>query len=63
MNDDRLTGLLGSLRNERIDRIADDKIRTRLENAWTTRAQQRSFGFRMRRNSGATKNSVSMGPG
>jgi len=49
MNDDRLTGLLGSLRNERIDRIADDKIRTRLENAWTTRTQQRSFGFRTRR--------------
>jgi hypothetical protein len=49
MNDDRLTGLLGSLRNERIDRIADDKIRTRLENAWATRMQQRSFGFRLRR--------------
>jgi hypothetical protein len=49
MNDDRLTGLLGSLRNERIDRIADDKIRTRLENAWATRMQRRSFGFRLRR--------------
>jgi outer membrane biosynthesis protein TonB len=49
MNDDRLTGLLGSLRNERMDRIADDKIRTRLENAWATRIQRRSFGFRLRR--------------
>ena len=49
MNDDRLTGLLGSLRHERMDRIADDKTRSRLENAWTTRMQQRSFGFRVRR--------------
>ncbi len=49
MNDDRLTGLLGGLRHERMDRITDDRIRTRLENAWTTRQQQRSFGFRLRR--------------
>jgi hypothetical protein len=49
MNEDRLTGLLGTLRNERMDRIADDKIRARLENAWTTRMQQRSLGFRVRR--------------
>src|SRR5439155_20769558 len=46
MNDERLTGLLGSLRTERMDRIADDKIRARLENAWTTRMERRSLGWR-----------------
>jgi len=49
MNDDRLTSLLGQLRNERMDRIADDKIRARLENAWTAREQQRGFGWTVRR--------------
>jgi outer membrane biosynthesis protein TonB len=49
VNHDRLTGLLGGLRHERMDRIADDRIRARLENAWTTRQQRRSFGFRLRR--------------
>ena len=49
MNDERLTGLLGSLRHERMDRIADDKIRARLENAWSARAERRSFSFRVRR--------------
>ena len=49
MNEDRLQGLLGTLRHERMDRIADDKIRAKLETAWTTRQQQRSFGFRFRR--------------
>ncbi len=49
MNDDRLTGLLGALRNERMDRLADERLRARLENAWTTRRQQQSFGFRLRR--------------
>ena len=49
MSDDRLQGMLGSLRHERMDRIADDKIRARLENAWTTRTERRSFGFRLRR--------------
>ncbi len=49
MNDDRLTGLLGALRNERMDRIADDRIRAKLDNAWTARQQERSFGFRLRR--------------
>jgi outer membrane biosynthesis protein TonB len=49
MNDDRLTGLLGALRNERMDRIADDRIRATLENAWTTQRRQRSLGFRLRR--------------
>jgi len=49
MNDERLTGLLGSLRTERMDRIADDKIRSRLENAWTARMERRSFNWRTRR--------------
>jgi hypothetical protein len=49
MNDDRLSGLLGDLRRERMDRIADSRIRARLENAWTARQQKRSFGFRLRR--------------
>ena len=49
MNDQKLEGLLGSLRHERMDRIADDRIRALLETAWTTRQEQRSFGFRFRR--------------
>lgn len=49
MTDDRLQGVLGSLRRERMDRIADDKIRARLETAWTTRMERRSFAFRFRR--------------
>ena len=49
MNDQKLESLLGALRHERMDRIADDKIRAKLETAWTTRQQQRSFGFRFRR--------------
>ena len=49
MTDDRLEGMLGSLRHERMDRIADDKIRGRLENAWTTRMERRSFSFHFRR--------------
>jgi outer membrane biosynthesis protein TonB len=48
MNEDRLAGLLGTLRTERMDRIADDRTRTRLENAWTTRQQRRAFSFRIR---------------
>ena len=49
MNDERLVQLLGALRHERMDRIADDEIRARLETAWTARAERRSFGFRVRR--------------
>lgn len=49
MNDERLTAMLGSLRHERMDRIADDKVRARLENAWSVRAEQRSLSFRFRR--------------
>ena len=49
MNEERLTGLLGSLRTERMDRIADDRIRAKLENAWTARQRRRSFSVRLRR--------------
>ncbi len=49
MNDERLTAMLGSLRHERMDRIADDKIRARLENAWSARAERRSLSFHLRR--------------
>jgi hypothetical protein len=49
MNDERLTAMLGTLRHERMDRIADDKIRARLENAWSARAERRSFSFHLRR--------------
>ena len=48
MNEDRLAGLLGTLRTERMDRLADDRTRTLLENAWTTRQQRRAFSFRIR---------------
>ena len=49
MNDDRLTTLLGQLRNERMDRAADDKTRARLESAWGAREQRRGLSWRMRR--------------
>lgn len=49
MNDERLTGLLASLRQERMDRAADDRIRARLEHAWTAREARRSWGYRLRR--------------
>lgn len=49
MNDDRLTGLLGQLRNERMDRVADDRTRARLENAWSTRQRRRGLSWRVRR--------------
>lgn len=49
MNDDRLTGLLGSLRAERMDRIGDDRIRAALEHAWTARLRRRSWSGRLRR--------------
>ncbi len=49
MNDERLTALLGSMRHERIDRIADAEIRAKLETAWTARQERRSFTFRLRR--------------
>ena len=49
MSDERLTGLLASLRQERLDRAADDRIRARLEHAWTAREARRSWGYRLRR--------------
>ncbi len=49
MNDDRLVSLLGSLRGERMDRTADQKLRQRLENAWTGRAIRGGLLSRLRR--------------
>ena len=49
MNDDRLTGLLAALRAERMERTADQKLRARLENAWTTREDQSGLAWRIRR--------------
>ena len=48
MNDDRLVSLLSALRTERMDRHADQKLRARLENAWTMRESERGLGWRMR---------------
>ncbi|HZP96243.1 MAG TPA: DUF5667 domain-containing protein [Candidatus Limnocylindria bacterium] len=49
MNEERLTGLLASLRQERMDRVGDDRVRASLEAAWATRQARRGWGFRMRR--------------
>ncbi len=49
MNEERLTGLLASLRHERMERTADERIRARLEHVWTARQAQRTLGFRLRR--------------
>ncbi|HEY3125616.1 MAG TPA: DUF5667 domain-containing protein [Candidatus Limnocylindria bacterium] len=49
MNDDRLTGLLAALRAERMERTADQKLRTRLENAWTAREDRSGLAWRLRR--------------
>jgi len=49
MNDDRLVGMLAALRTERMERTADQKLRARLENAWTVRETQSGLGWRMRR--------------
>lgn len=49
MNEERLTGLLASLRQERMDRSADERIRARLERAWQERESHRTWGFRLRR--------------
>jgi hypothetical protein len=48
MNDDRLVGMLSALRTERMERTADQKLRTRLENAWTVR-EHGGLAWRMRR--------------
>ena len=49
MNDDRLTGLLAALRAERMERTADQKLRARLENAWTAREDRSGLAWRLRR--------------
>jgi len=49
VNDDRLTGLLAALRAERMERTADQKLRARLENAWTTREDRSGLAWRLRR--------------
>src|SRR5688572_24156783 len=49
MNDDRLVGMLSALRTERMERPADQKLRTRLENAWTVRESHGGLASRMRR--------------
>jgi len=49
MNDDRLVGMLSALRTERMERAADQKLRARLENAWTVRETQSGIAWRMRR--------------
>jgi outer membrane biosynthesis protein TonB len=49
MNDDRLVRMLAALRTERMERTADQKLRARLENAWTVRETQSGLGWRMRR--------------
>ena len=49
MNDDRLVGMLSALRTERMERTADQKLRTRLENAWTIRESRGGLAWRMRR--------------
>ncbi len=49
MNDDRLVGMLAALRTERMERTADQKLRTRLETAWTARESQSGLAWRIRR--------------
>jgi outer membrane biosynthesis protein TonB len=49
MSDDRLVGMLSALRTERMERTADQKLRARLENAWTVRETQSGLGWRLRR--------------
>jgi len=49
VNDDRLTGLLAALRTERMERRADQKLRARLENAWTIREDRSGLAWRIRR--------------
>ena len=49
MNDDRLVGMLSALRTERMERAADERLRTRLENAWTARESRGGLAWRLRR--------------
>jgi hypothetical protein len=48
VNDDRLVGLLAALRTERMERTADEKLRARLESAWTEREDHRGLAWRVR---------------
>lgn len=49
MSDDRLVGMLAALRTERMERSADQQLRTRLETAWTARESQSGLAYRLRR--------------
>lgn len=49
MNDDRLVGMLGALRSERMERTADRKLRAQLETAWTARESRSGLAWRLRR--------------
>ena len=49
MNDDRLVGMLGALRTERMERTADQKLRAQLETAWTAREGRGGLAWRIRR--------------
>jgi len=49
VKDDRLTELLAALRAERMERTADQKLRARLENAWTAREDRSGLAWRLRR--------------
>jgi outer membrane biosynthesis protein TonB len=49
MSDDRLVEMLAALRTERMERTADHKLRTRLENAWTAREDRGGLAWRIRR--------------
>lgn len=49
MSDDRLVGMLAALRTERMERTADQQLRTRLETAWTAREDRGGLAWRIRR--------------
>jgi hypothetical protein len=49
MNDDRLVDLLAALRTERMERTSDQKLRTRLENAWTDRRTESGIAWGIRK--------------
>ena len=48
MNEERLTAVLASLRHERIERTADQRIRARLEEAWAQREPRAPLTVRLR---------------
>jgi hypothetical protein len=49
MNDERLVDMLAALRTERMERTADQKLRARLENAWTEREIHSGLAWGIRR--------------